>query len=377
MRRPCRGFLLVTTFGAFAGLRRVMPGDRFLHDLPKIALHCHLEGCLRAESFVELAQRHGVATNYRPEGSSLRAASQLAGEDPASVYRFTDFREFLLTFAAVSRSLADPEDYARLAREFVHDALAQNVAYGELFISPSVWQFFHPTLDVRRAVAAIRRELDLARAHDVEFALIVDLTRNFGPRRAMETARLAVELTAYGVIGVGLGGDEAAFPPEFFAEAFAYARAEGLHLVAHAGEAAGAQSVRGALDVLKVERIGHGIRALEDPALVARLVAEGMTLEICPTSNHLTGVVSPEQPHPLLELDAAGVRLCIDADDPALFRTSIAAEYEGVARLVGRPTLLRFIEQAIDASFASAARKARLRARLRSAAPEPGAGRRI
>ncbi len=123
-------------------------------------------------------------------------------------------------FAAVSRSLRDTEDYARLAREFVQDALAQNVIYGELFVSPSVWTFFHPTLDVRETVAAIVHELRTAHPR-ATFALIVDLTRNFGAASAMETAKLAASLTDLDVIGIGLGGDEARFPAELFADAFA------------------------------------------------------------------------------------------------------------------------------------------------------------
>lgn len=340
--------------------------------LPKVHLHCHLEGTLRAATFVELATKYGVATTYRPgQGEAFEPAAAVAPPSVDEVYRFETFGEFLLTFAAVSRSLREPDDYARLAREFAQDALAQNVMYGELFISPSVWQFFHKDLDLRACVAAIRGALESATAGtDVRFELIVDLTRNFGVESALRTAEFAIGLRHLGVVGIGLGGDEAKYPPELYAEAFAMARAAGLHTVAHAGEAAGAQSVRDAVEVLGAQRIGHGVRALEDPSVVRLLADRAIPLEICPTSNFLTGVASRDRIHPLLELDAAGCIVTVDADDPALFGTSISAEYDYVAGVAGTATVARFVANAIEASFASDERKTRMRERLRAACAE-------
>jgi len=329
--------------------------DPAVATLPKIHLHCHLEGCLRAETFVELARRYGLSTRYRPGGEALDGPT-----DPAQVYAFADFREFLLVFAAVSRALASPDDYARLAREFVADAIAQRVIYGELFISPSVWAFFQKDLDLRATIRDIVAELNGARVHGAQFSLILDVTRNFGVESAMRTAELAASLAGEGVIGIGMGGDEANWPAERFADVFALARASGLHTVAHAGEAAGAQSVRAALEI-GAERIGHGVRALEDPAVVAQLAERGVALECCPTSNARTGVVPAGAEHPLYALDAAGVRVTIDADDPAIFGTSIAREYELVAQRAGMATLRRFVVQAADASFLDPEAKARLR----------------
>jgi len=338
----------------------------FLRRLPKIQLHCHLEGTLRATTFLELAARHGVSTTYSPrETGAFAGAGTVAEPDPGAVYAFADFREFLLTFAAVSRSLKEPADYGRLATEYAADAIAQNVIYGELFISPSVWLFFHPDLDVRDCVSAIRDAFAAANVNaGIELRLICDLTRNFGLESAMRTARLAGEMTDLGVVGVGLGGDEARFPPELFADAFDYARARGLHAVVHAGEAAGAQSVRDAVEVLHAERIGHGVRALEDPEVVQMLVHREIPLEICPTSNFLTGVASRAVPHPLLALDAAGAVVTIDADDPALFGTSVSEELGYVAALAGEAAVLRFTRNAVEASFASREQKARMLAGL-------------
>ena len=330
--------------------------QRYVESVPKIHLHCHLEGSLRAETFLELTERSGISTRYRP-------VLEVDGpRDVENVYRFADFREFLLTFAAVSRALATPDDYARLAREFLADARSQGVVYGELFISPSVWRFFHPELDAAQAVAAIADEL--RKAPGIEFGLIVDVTRNFGAESAMDTARFAAALENCNVIGIGLGGDEARFPAELFTDTFAFARSRGLHCVAHAGEAAGAQSVRAAIEVLQAERIGHGVRALEDPGVVALLLERATPLEICPTSNFLTGAANAEHPHPLHELDAAGVRVTIDADDPTLFATSIAAEYLYVAKEAGIDALDRFIRNAVDASFLGNGAKQALRERV-------------
>ena len=338
--------------------------DTFVAWAPKVHLHCHLEGSLQAATFLELVERDGLSTRYRPgEGAGEQAAGPT---DPAEVYRFADFREFLLTFAAVSRALRTPDDYARLAREFVADALAQNVVYGELFISPSVWRFFHPELDLRDAVAAIAQELRAARAHGASFALIVDVTRNFGVNSAGQTMQLAAALGDLDVIGIGLGGDEARFPAELFADVFAQARALGLHTVAHAGEAAGAHSVRAAIEILGAERIGHGVRAIEDPAVVELLCERRIPLEICPSSNALTGAVERDAEHPLAELDRQGAHITIDADDPTLFETSISREYAMVARSMGVPALRRFIAQAVDATFLADADKHALRERVRT-----------
>ena len=245
----------------------------------------------------------------------------------------------------------------------VEEALAHNVSHAEVFISPSVWQFFHPEIDVRACVRAMREAFDAVRPA-LDVLLIADVTRKFGTESAMQTTRMAVELQDLGVIGIGLGGDEARYPAELFEEVYAFARKEGLHTVAHAGEAAGAASVRAAVDVLGAERIGHGIRALEDPQVVELLAQRRIPLEVCPTSNMLTGVARREQPHPLVHLDAAGCIVTIDTDDPALFGTTITDEYAYVAELAGVGAALRFAANAVDASFAAPERKAALHQRL-------------
>jgi adenosine deaminase len=341
--------------------------------IPKIHLHCHLEGCLRAATFLELAARHGVPLRYtrsRVDKSSFDGVyPERSRGDQDDPYGFKDLDEFLLLFAAVSRSLRDPQDYARLAREFVQDALAQNVIYGELFISPSVWTFFNPDLDVRATMEAIVAELRAAQPR-AGFNLLADVTRNFGPSSAMETARAMSCMRDLDVIGIALGGDEVRFPASLFVDAFAYARSSGLHCVAHAGEAAGAHSVRDAVELLGVERIGHGIRALEDPDTVAMLASRRIPLEICPTSNRLTGATLLDHPHPYVDFDEQGCSVVIDADDPAIFRTSLQHEYAQVEQIAGASALERYVRNAIDASFAGAQEKRAMEERLNEAVAE-------
>ncbi|HYL27220.1 MAG TPA: adenosine deaminase [Candidatus Nitrosotalea sp.] len=343
--------------------------------LPKVHLHCHLEGSLRAATFLELAAKHGVPLRYKPgsPGESSFDKLRMTGDHDEHLssdpYRFEDLQEFLYLFAAVSRSLREPDDYARLAREFVEDALAQNVIYGELFVSPSVWKFFNPEIDVRATRESIASELRAARPR-ANFRLLPDLTRNFGSESAMATARTVASMTSLDVAGISLGGDEVRFPANLFTDVFAYARAEGLHTVAHAGESGGAQSVRDAVELLNAERIGHGINALEDRATVDLLAERRIPLEICPTSNRLTGVRRAEHPHPYVDFDRAGCVVTIDCDDPAIFGATIQDEYALVEEEAGEELLTRFVGNAIEAAFAPPEEKRALRARLDAALSE-------
>jgi adenosine deaminase len=352
--------------------------------IPKIHLHCHLEGTLRAATFLELADKHGVPVRYKPnlEGRPFetrpfetRAPQDDTCDDICDPYRFETFEEFLFIFAAVSRSLRDPDDYARLAREFVEDALVQGVIYGELFISPSVWTFFRPGLDVRATIEAIVGELRAAQPK-ATFRLLPDLTRNFGSESAMKTVRAMVAMADLDIAGVSLGGDERRFPAKHFADAFAYARSQGLRCVAHAGEAASAQSVHDAVELLGAERVGHGIRALEDPFAVELLATRGVALEICPTSNRRTASALAAHPHPYVDFDRSGCIVTIDCDDPAIFGATIGEEYALVEQIAGPAALERFVRNAIAASFAPSHEKQALQKRLDAALTELRAGER-
>jgi adenosine deaminase len=321
-----------------------------LRSLPKVQLHCHLEGTVLPATLLELAGRAGV-------------------DVPPDCYAFASFDAFLLAFQSVCKSLNSAAAFERIAREYVVDAAAQGVRYAELFVSPSVWSYFHPGIDETECMRAIRSGLE----HDaVDVSLICDVTRNFGPQKATETVKSVCSWQDYGAIGIGLGGDERRFPAALFGESFELARREGLHVVAHAGEVDGAASVRDAVELLGAERIGHGIRALEDPRVVKLLVERRIALEVCPTSNRRTGACPPDQIHPIAELDAAGVLVTLDADDPAMFGCTLLDEYALIDRTLGRHAVLRFARNGIEASFASRARKAALLQEFASTVPARG-----
>ncbi|GAC1499541.1 MAG: adenosine deaminase [Vulcanimicrobiaceae bacterium] len=326
-----------------------------LRRLPKVQLHCHLEGAVAPQTYVELARQYGLP---------------LPAGDAGHPYAFSNFEEFLLTFQHVCRALRTPADYVRVLREYADNARTHNVMYAELFVSPSVWRFFHPTIDIAQVCTALWEEARIvARQGGPEIRFIYDLTRNFGAESALASACLAATLQPMGFIGIGLGGDEVRFPATLFAEAFAYARTSGLHCVAHAGESAGPASVRDAVMLLGAERIGHGIRAIDDPAVIALLIERGVPLEICPTSNFKTAVARAAA-HPLRELTDAGVMITIDSDDPAVFQTDITAEYAFAANEVGVERTLEFARNAITASFADGAAKASLMRRFERASAD-------
>lgn len=339
-----------------------------LRRLPKVQLHCHLEGTVQATTFAELAARYGVPTEYRPKGADAAATTvQTVG----SIYHFSGFQEFLFKFAAVCRCLQQPTDYARVLREYAEDAAANGVMYAELFVSPQTWRFFHKALDVNEVFAELRATVAEVEAKDgLKIRFTWDLTRNFGVEAAIEATGLALKMRDYGVIAIGLGGDEANFPARDFEAPFRLARESGLRAVAHAGEADGAHSVHHAIAILGAERIGHGFRAIEDPEALDMLKERDITLEICPTSNFRTGVLAQNKVHPLVELDRVGIPLTIDSDDPAIFETDISNEYTYAASVAGIDATLRFAHRAIEASFADESTKRAMTEKLTRASAE-------
>jgi adenosine deaminase len=251
------------------------------------------------------------------------------------------------------------EDFTSVAEAVARHLAAQNIVYAESFFSPS--DFRHIGLDPQRLAVAIRAGLD--RVPEIEVPLIVDLVRDRGPEGTDQTLAAITEVAAEaGVIGIGIGGYEAENPPEQFADVYRTARKSGFRLTAHAGEAAGPESVWGAITALEVERIGHGVRAVEDPALVDYLVAHRIPLEVCPTSNIRTGVVHDWETHPARRLIEAGAMVTINTDDPALFHTSLAAEYTALEQRFGLDdqTIKRISLAAVEASWAPHETKERL-----------------
>ncbi|HEX5295188.1 MAG TPA: adenosine deaminase [Streptosporangiaceae bacterium] len=287
---------------------------------PKVELHVHLEGTMRAATLLQIARRNDVA---------LPADSV---EGLASLYEFRDFAHFIQTWMLTTGALRTDRDFRQVVVDYAAEAASHGAVYLEGIFSPAEpagrgvsWdEIFTGYCDGAQEA----REL-----HGVHVRLTPDIPRGLPMEAARLTAEHAVRYAERGVVGLGLGGLEAEFPPEPFAPAFALARDGGLPAVPHAGEAAGPASIRGALDALHAVRIRHGIRAVEDPALLAELAGRGIVLDVCPTSNVATGVVADLASHPLPALVAAGVRCSVSTDDPAMFGTDLGAEYRTVMGL--------------------------------------------
>jgi len=321
------------------------PVERFVAELPKVELHLHLVGAAAPASVAALAAR-------RPDvGVPADIASVKA------LFEFRDFAHFIAVYLQVSDLLRDGADLVELADGVVATLAAQRVRYAEITVTP----YTHVAAgiawpDVRDALGEARRRA--ARA-GVEVAWCLDVSGDDGAEAAEQTARWAVEDPPDGLVSFGLGGREAGVDRAAFAPAFAVARAAGLRSVPHAGEADGATSIWKAVRDLGADRIGHGVRCLEDPDLVAHLVNEQIPLEVCPSSNVCTAVVAALGEHPLPRLVDAGLVVTLNSDDPTMFGTSISDEYRRVADTFGYGVdeLAHFARSAVDAAFFPWARR--------------------
>ena len=280
---------------------------RDLQSLPKAHLHLHLEAGMRPATLAELA-----------------AAIEI---DVPPITGFGSFTEFSGMYLAACQVLAGPDEFARLVDEIVEDAAAQGAAY----IEPSFYapRYAHFAGGTEGAIEMVLDQLAASSARwGVPARLMLAADRTQDPAEAVEQAKLAARYVDRGIVGFGLANDEALFPPEPFAEAFAIAVEAGLLSTPHAGELAGPESVRGALDVLKADRLQHGVRAVEDPELVKRLADEQICCDVCPTSNVLLSVVPAMEASALGPLLDAGVPCSVNADDPLLFGPGLLEEYE-------------------------------------------------
>jgi aminodeoxyfutalosine deaminase len=287
---------------------------------PKIELHVHLEGTVRAGTLLQIARRNGV---------SLPADSV---EGLAALYEFRDFAHFLEVWLLTTGALRTERDFRQVVVDYAAEAASHGAVYLEGIFSPLEAVQRGATWD--EAFTGFCDGAQEAReTHGVEVKLTPDIPRRCSLEDAELTARHAVRYRDRGVVGLGLGGPEAQFPPEPFAPVFALARDGGIGSVPHAGEAAGAASILGALNALGADRIRHGIRAVDDPGLLRELADRGTVLDVCPISNLRTGVVSSLNQHPLPQLVAAGVPCSVSTDDPAMFGTDLSQDYAAARRL--------------------------------------------
>lgn len=283
--------------------------------------HLHFEGCLPAVQIQRLAQRAGHPFADRAAFEAARGAVR-------------DSEGFLQLFAEVCRLFRRPEDYVAAALAVAGELAAGGVRYAEVYVSPEI--FTRIGLDAPACLEAIdvgfREALE---EHGVLCRILLDAVRQWGPESADRVLDLHEKTRLPSVVGFGLGGDEKAVPAAAFAGIYLRARALGLRTSVHAGEWAGAESVRGVLDVLRPDRLDHGIGAAEDPRLLQRLAEEDTILCVAPTSNLRTGAVAGTAAHPLKRMLEAGVRVALSADDPVLFGTTTAGEYRLAGEKLG------------------------------------------
>jgi adenosine deaminase len=324
----------------------LLPSQDWYARLPKVELHLHLEGALPLPTLWALAQKYGAD----PTLTSL--------DDLRRRFTFRDFPHFIETWIWKNQFLREYEDFTFFSEATARDLAAQNICYAELHYAPS--GFAQYGLEVPRLTEAIRA--GLAKVPEIETPLIADLIRNSPLERAARTLAEVNEVREAGVIGVGIGGPEQGYPPEPFADLYEKARELGFHTTAHAGEAAGAESIWGALRSLKVERIGHGTRSFEDLALLDYLREQRVPLEICPLSNVYTAVVSSLETHPIRRYYEMGLLVTVNTDDPMMFNNSLAQEYRLLVERLGfTPHDVReLIFNGVLASWLPAERKAAL-----------------
>ncbi|HWP20456.1 MAG TPA: adenosine deaminase [Burkholderiaceae bacterium] len=323
-----------------------------LAAMPKAELHIHIEGSLEPELIFRLAERNGVALPY-PSVEALRAA-----------YAFTDLQSFLDIYYAGASVLLKEEDFHDMAWAYLTRAAAENVVHAEIFFDPQTHtargvEMGAVVRGLASAIERARRELG------VSASLILCFLRHLTEEEAFQALEQALPLRDH-FIGVGLDSSERGHPPEKFARVFARCRELGLHLVAHAGEEGPPEYIRNALDALKVERIDHGVRCVEDPALVRRLAAERVPLTVCPLSNVKLCVFRRMEDHNLGQLLAAGLVATVNSDDPAYFGGYLNQNFQACfdALPLDATHAWQLASHSFEASFAGAADKARWKDRL-------------
>ena len=322
---------------------------QFIRGLPKAELHLHIEGSLEPEMMFALAQKNGVKLPYASV-AEVRAA-----------YQFSDLQSFLDLYYAGAAVLQTEQDFYDLTAAYIQRALADNVRHVELFFDPQT----HTArgIAIETVFAGIASALRDAKAqHGFSGSMILCFLRHLSEEDAMSTLESALPLRdAYADvwIGVGLDSSEVGNPPEKFAHVFTIAQAMGLHVVAHAGEEGPPAYIHGALDVLQVERIDHGVRAEEDPALMQQLAASRMPLTVCPLSNLKLCVVKDLRDHNLARMLRAGLCVTINSDDPSYFGGYMNDNFIATADALdlSRAELLQIARNGFEAAFVSEQQK--------------------
>lgn len=321
----------------------------FARKMPKVELHVHLEGSILPGTLLKLA--HGNHIDL--------PAVDVAGL--SEFYRFSNFEHFLVTYAMVTRCLRTPDDYRLIAYEFGCECARQNIRYAEVTFT-ILTNVIMTGLTWQEILAGLNQGREQARQEfGVRWNWVLDIVRNF-PDTQASVLEITLAAREYGVVALGLGGSEEGYPPELFIDTFERAKNQGLHRVPHAGEISGPQSVWSAIKLLHAERIGHGVRCIEDPELMEYLARNAIPLEICPTSNICLKLFPDYSHHPLRKLWDAGLLLTINSDDPPMFGTDLNHEYEVLVNdfYFSRSELERVSLNAVHSSFLSQREKALL-----------------
>lgn len=316
----------------------------------KAELHCHIEGATPPALAARLAAKYGIdLSRYLADGR----------------YIWHDFSSFIACYAAIANVFRSEEDFAALAEAYLSELAAENTIYAELFVSPE--QGLAAGLSKDGYMRAITAGIEAARDRTgIEARMVMIGERHMGPEQVEGAARYAVSCDFPLLTGFNMAGDERMGRVDDFGRAFDIARDGGLGITIHAGEVCGAFSVRDALDRVRPDRIGHGVRAVEEPDLVRRLVDEGVVLEVCPGSNIALSVYPDLAAHPLRRLFDAGVKVRLNSDDPPFFHTSLTREYEAARDEMGfsEDEIDAMTRTAIEAAFVDEPTRERLLSRL-------------
>jgi len=329
----------------------------FIAQLPKVELHLHLEGAVRPETLLELSRNKRELRQKVDEWTTARHTQD---------FRYGNFREFLVAFGIISLLIETPQDYALVTTRLMEWLASQNVRYAEIIFAAGVVLWKKQPVDaIFEAVAAAADEAEGRTGVRVKW--IFDATRQFGMDHVREVLHWAGRYRSQGVVGFGIGGDEAAGPARLFPDIFREARDLGLHGVAHAGEACGPDSIRDAVELLGAERIGHGLTAIRDANVMALLRERQIPVEVCPSSNVSTGLIARFEDHPLPKFIEAGLMVTLNSDDPAMFGTSLQEEFLRAARCfeLSREALSGLCRNAVHAAFLSGDEKQKLEDRLK------------
>lgn len=310
-----------------------------IRALPKAEQHVHIVGSTRPETLLWLAEKSGEDSPFR----SLEGVKEF--------FQYRDFPHFIQVYSAVLRQIKEESQFERITYEMLEEDARSNVRYVEASFSAP--DHVRLGLDYGLMLNAINRGIRRAgRDFGIECDLRIDLVRNYGPECGMAVLDW-IEAKKDKIVAVDIGGSEGDFPPEPYEDVYKRAREMGLHLVAHAGEAAGPESVWGAIKYLGVERIGHGVSAIEDPRLMDHIRNQGITIESCPVSNLRTGVVASLREHPIREFFDRGIRVTVNSDDPSMFGTDMNNEYVLLNQELGftPQELFKMSLDAIESSF--------------------------